>query len=85
MKSSIKSIYTVPKVFAAVGIVFCFHLSNPIHAAKIPEDPIVKSERNPGKKISNKVKQTLNNGSVKIYPDILKRTMHVIAKENDTK
>ncbi len=42
-------------------------------------------EDKPAKK--NKVKAktfaSLNNSSVKIYPDILKRDMHVVAKEND--
>ena len=27
----------------------------------------------------------MNNSSVKIYPDVLKRNMHVVAKENDSK
>ena len=44
-------------------------------------------EDKPAKK--NKVKyktnsfSSLNNSSVKIYPDILKRDMHVVAKNND--
>jgi len=48
-------------------------------------------EEEPAKK--NKVKakartktfSSRNNGSVKIYPDILKRDMHVVAKYNDGK
>lgn len=44
-------------------------------------------EDKPAKK--NKVKaktfSSLNNQSVKIYPDIIKRDMHVVAKENDGK
>ena len=85
MKTSFKSNHAVPISIAAFGIALCLLLTNPTHAAINPEDPIVKSERIPGKKIPNKVNYTLNNESVKIYPDILKRTMHVIAKENDTK
>ncbi|MBL0067577.1 MAG: T9SS type A sorting domain-containing protein [Chitinophagaceae bacterium] len=44
-------------------------------------------EDKPAKK--NKIKaaartfSSLNNNAVKIYPDILKRDMHVVAKEND--
>ena len=30
-----------------------------------------------------KVSSSRNNSSVKIYPDILKRVMHVVAKDND--
>jgi hypothetical protein len=43
-------------------------------------------EEKPAKK-KNKAKAfaSLNNNSVKIYPDALKRDMHVIAKNNDGK
>jgi hypothetical protein len=36
-------------------------------------------------KIKTKTFSSLNNSSVKIYPDIVKREMHVVAKENDGK
>jgi len=35
------------------------------------------------KKAKAKVSSSRNNSSVKIYPDILKRVMHVVAKDND--
>lgn len=46
----------------------------------------VKEE--PAKKAKTKVKSSfasLNNEAVKIYPDIIKRDMHVVAKENEGK
>lgn len=43
------------------------------------EEPVNK---NKGK---NKTTHSRNNTSIKIYPDIVKRSMHVIAKDNDGK
>ena len=42
-------------------------------------------EKKPAKKNKNKAFSSLNNPSVKIYPDALKRDMHVVAKDNDGK
>mgnify|MGYP001189141679 CR=1 FL=1 len=49
------------------------------------EDP--EDDKKPSRKTKNKTASfvSLNNNSVKIYPDIIKREMHVIAKENDGK
>lgn len=44
------------------------------------EDPAKKDKRK-SEKSSNK-QNSLNNESVKIYPDILKRDMHVVVKNN---
>jgi hypothetical protein len=44
------------------------------------EDPRSKKEI---KNVKAKVSSSRNNSSVRIYPDILKRVMHVVAKEND--
>ena len=44
------------------------------------DDPKGKKEV---KKAKAKVSSSRNNSSVKIYPDILKRVMHVVAKDND--
>ena len=47
------------------------------------------NEEKPAKKNKAKFKAktfaSLNNSSVKIYPDVLKREMHVVAKDNDGK
>lgn len=45
-------------------------------------------EEEPAKKNKTKAKSTftsLNNSAVKIYPDAIKRDMHVVAKDNDGK
>ena len=44
-------------------------------------------EENPASKTKPKTKASTsrNNNSVKIYPDIVKRTMHVVARENKGK
>jgi hypothetical protein len=38
-----------------------------------------------GKRVKKNRSATRNNASVKIYPDALKRIMHVVAKENENK
>ena len=42
------------------------------------EEPAKKSRAKKSRLFSSR-----NNSSVKIYPDVVKRTMHVVAKEND--
>src|SRR6267154_2042076 len=42
------------------------------------DDPKEKKEAKKGK-----VSSSRNNSSVKIYPDIVKRVMHVVAKDNE--
>ncbi|MBI5856072.1 MAG: T9SS type A sorting domain-containing protein [Sphingobacteriales bacterium] len=44
------------------------------------EEPAKKKEKSKAKNFAS-----LNNSSVKIYPDAVKREMHVVAKENDGK
>jgi len=48
---------------------------------KEPATKTVKEERKTVKKIPS----SRNNNAVKIYPDIIKKAMHVVAKENDGK
>ncbi len=43
------------------------------------------TEEEPVKKKTSRNFASLNNNSVKIYPDALKREMHVVAKDNDGK
>ena len=41
------------------------------------------AKEEPAKKAKHKTAVSLNNTAVKIYPDIIKRDMHVVAKENE--
>jgi hypothetical protein len=45
------------------------------------EEPVKKKNKTKAEKNFT----SLNNSSVKIYPDVLKREMHVVAKDNDDK
>jgi hypothetical protein len=54
---------------------------NPANHSKTFND----EEKKPAKKTRNKSFSSLNNPSVKIYPDALKREMHVVAKDNNGK
>jgi hypothetical protein len=65
----------------------CFALAMLIHpyasvanTAKI-DDPKDKTKKEVKK--TTKVSASRNNSSVKIYPDILKRVMHVVAKDDN--
>lgn len=46
------------------------------------EDEPAKAKKSSAK---NRSFTSMNNNSVKIYPDIIKREMHVVAKDNDGK
>jgi len=50
-------------------------------AEKKPAAAAIKEER----KSLKKTFSSRNNNAVRIYPDIIKKTMHVVAKENDGK
>ena len=43
----------------------------------------IKEEEKPS--IKTRVSSSRNNAAVKIYPDVIKKAMHVVAKENDGK
>ena|SRR5690242_278500 len=60
-----------------------FAKTNPVKKVSTAINPI---EEEPAKK-KGKTKgfTSLNNNTVKIFPDALKREMHVVAKENDGK
>lgn len=45
--------------------------------------PVVNEEDKPAKEA--KISSSRNNNAVKIYPDIIQKAMHVVAKENDGK
>ena len=63
--------------------------TQPLFAMETPSKSVAGITRNPGEEEPAKKKgkaksfSSLNNSSVKIYPDALKRDMHVVAKNND--
>ncbi len=80
------------KIILALGITTGMLIAQPAFAIGKPftkyslltSDP---EEEKPAKKNKLKVKAktfaSLNNNAVKIYPDVLKREMHVVAKDNN--
>lgn len=50
----------------------------------IQSNSLQAGEKNPAKKSRSTI-SSRNNNAVKIYPDALRRSMHVVAKENDGK
>ncbi len=75
----------------AIGISGSLLAASPAMAAVKPVRinflSVLNGEEKPAKKTKAKTKAfaTLNNSAVKIYPDALKREMHVIAKDNEGK
>ena len=63
-------------------IALCLTLQTTVSSAAITGDDDPKDKKEV-KKAKAKVSSSRNNSSVKIYPDILKRVMHVVAKDND--
>jgi hypothetical protein len=50
------------------------------------ENPLKEpGEKAPAKRTKTKVATSRNNNIIKIYPDMFRRSMHVVAKENDGK
>ena len=79
------------KTFISLGIITALLFTQPAFAMGKPfkkfiivspgeEEPAKKSKTKSAKEFSSR-----NNSSVKIYPDPVKRDMHVIAKGNDGK
>ena len=80
-----KSTLRRSKMFMAVAAATLTILT--VSAAVKSEGPLNEEDK-PAKKVKTKSRSalsSLNNPSVKIYPDALKREMHVIAKDNDGK
>lgn len=79
-------------IILSLGISGCLLVTQPAFSAAKPFRinflSLFNEEKKPLKKTKTKSAKnftTLNNTAVKIYPDALKREMHVVAKENDGK
>ena len=72
-------------LLSAACISMCLMMAQPIMASgKITGDR-EKNEDDNGKAARRARTQSRNNSAVKIYPDLFKRCMHVVAKENEGK
>jgi hypothetical protein len=82
------------KAIVTLGLCSCMLIAQPAAAigkpfkkfttgTNVPEEDKPAKKNKAGKK--TKTLASLNNSSVKIYPDVIKRDMHVVAKDNDGK
>jgi hypothetical protein len=82
-----KKLKTIFTLGLSTGVFF----AQPLLANEDPAKPVSGITKNTGdetpakKKAKTKAFASHNNSSVKIYPDALKREMHVVAKDNDGK
>jgi hypothetical protein len=82
-----KNLRAILSLGLSTGVFF----TQPLFAIEAPAKSASGMTHNPGeekpakKKGKAKAFASLNNASVKIYPDALKRDMHVVAKSNDGK
>ena len=70
--------FTQSIVVASIALFMMMQSSASFAAGKKIDDPKDKKEVKKAK-----VSSSRNNSSVRIYPDIFKRVMHVVAKDND--
>jgi hypothetical protein len=78
------------KTLLAFGLSTGVFFTQPLLAIEKPVKSVTGITRNsgdedPAKKKAKKAFASHNNSTVKIYPDALKREMHVVAKNNDGK
>jgi hypothetical protein len=80
------------KTLLAIGITTGILAAQPVFASGKPFKKFTNLANNPEEdkpakksKVKSKTFASLNNSSVKIYPDVIKRDMHVVAKDNDGK
>ena len=87
LNSTRKKLKTILTLGFSTGVFF----TQPLLAIERPVKSVAGITHNPGiedpakKKEKAKAFASHNNSSVKIYPDALKRDMHVVAKNNDGK
>lgn len=87
----LNSIQKRMKALLTLGFSTGVFFTQPLLAIDLPAKNVTGISHNPveekpaRKKSKSKNFSSLNNSSVKIYPDVLKREMHVVAKENDGK
>ena len=87
LQSASKNLKTILTLGLSTGVFF----TQPLFAIGKPANRFTGITSNPGeedpikKKTKAKAFASHNNSSVKIYPDALKREMHVVAKNNDGK
>ena len=87
LKFDSKKLKTLLMFGFSTGVFF----TQPLLAIGNPGKTVTGTTHNPGeeepakKKAKTKSFSSLNNNSVKIYPDALKREMHVVAKSNEGK
>lgn len=83
-----KSLHNRTSALVTLGLSAGLLIGHPVFAGSSSytelEKPVKKAAAN---KKAGKIKSSFsrNNEAVKIYPDIIKRCMHVVAKENDGK
>src|SRR5689334_15881754 len=64
------------------SVVLCLAMQPAVSSAAAKGEDDTKGKKE-AKKTKAKVSSSRNNSSVKIYPDILRRVMHVVAKDSD--
>lgn len=62
-----------------------YAIGKPVNSISIPHNPGEDEPTAAPAKANSKTSSSRNNNAVKIYPDILKRSMHVVAKDNKGK
>lgn len=71
------------KNIALLGLTCCMFVQASMASGKPHMRYVLNEDPAPKKNLGKAVNAGFNNSSVRIYPDILKRDMHVVAKKNE--
>jgi hypothetical protein len=91
MKPTSTFVLKTKALIVAMGLTAGLFVAQPAQAKAKPYVSFenIDEKKKPGEeepaKAAKNVSSSRNNNSVKIYPDIIKRKMHVVAKDNDGK
>ena len=84
MKTNFNQNNFLTKAITSFCLSICLAVVQPVFSAGVNNKEIAVSEKDPGDKSpAKKARQARNKTLVRVYPDMLKRIMHVVAKENE--
>ena len=84
-KKSTQNNYLTPAI-TAICLSMCLAMAQPTFSTGVNDKEVALIEKDPGDKNPvKKAKQVKSKTLVRIYPDILKKVMHVVAKDNEGK
>ncbi|MBO9658192.1 MAG: hypothetical protein J7527_05145 [Chitinophagaceae bacterium] len=76
----------IKSTLISLTVLCCLSVINPYHshATVTPKTTTeIGDDKNPAAKAKSKISTSRNNDAVRIYPGLISKTMHVVAKDNE--